>query len=145
MFEHPETLSFKRLDESATHPVRKHPFDAGLDLFANHEGRIHPDEVRVVHTGLAVSIPPYYVGLLEPRSGLAVKDGVGIEGGVIDTGYHGELMIPLSLATQEPFDFDPGDRVAQLIVLPVALPHPVFVEDLEDTERGENGIGSTGR
>ena len=139
-------LPVKRLHEEATVPVRAYWGDAGLDLAASERVEILPGARAVVGTGLAVAIPDGHAGFVQPRSGLAVRHGITLlnSPGLIDAGYRGELkVVLLNTDRDEPFVVEPGMRVAQLVVVPVALPEPVDVAELPDSERGERGFGSS--
>jgi len=139
-------LPFKRLDESATLPVRAYAGDAGLDLAACERVELAPGARALVGTGLAVAIPDGYAGFVHPRSGLAATHGITIVNapGLVDSGYRGELkVILLNTDAAETFVVEPGMRIAQLVVVPVATPAPVEVAELPDTERGEKGFGSS--
>lgn len=105
-----------------------------------------PGERRLVPTGLAVAIPDGYVGLVAPRSGLALRSGISIVNapGVVDSGYRGELAIILVNLGSEAVSIQRGDRIAQLVVVPVAAVEFVVVDALEPSDRGESGFGSTG-
>jgi dUTP pyrophosphatase len=144
----PTTLAFRRLRPDAVVPVRQHSGDAGLDLCCVEPVRIAPGARAVVPTGLAVAVPPGYAGFVTPRSGLAANHGVTLVNtpGVVDAGYRGELRVLLLNTDREaPFAAEPGERIAQLLVVPVALPVTVEVDELDDTPRGTGGFGSTGR
>lgn len=121
---------------------------AGLDLPAAIEVPvvIRPGERRFVSTGLAIAIPPGFEGQVRPRSGLALKHGIGIVNapGTIDSDYRGEIGVVLVNHGQEPFTVAPGSRIAQLVIAEVARAELVLVEDLDDTARGSGGYGSTG-
>lgn len=121
---------------------------AGLDLPAAIEVPvvIRPGERRFVSTGLAIAIPPGFEGQVRPRSGLALKHGIGIVNapGTIDSDYRGEIGVVLVNHGQEPFTVAPGSRIAQLVIAEVARAEFVLVEDLDDTARGSGGYGSTG-
>lgn len=141
-------LSIRKLDPRARIPVRAHVGDAGLDLRALESVRLGPGERIAVPTGLAVAIPDGHAGLVLPRSGLARKHGVTLTNspGLIDAGYRGELQVLLlNTDPAETFAINAGDRIAQLVVVPVALLEPVEVTSLEPTERGDGGFGSSGR
>lgn len=141
-------LAFQRLDPRARIPQRAHEGDAGLDLSALEAGAIGPGERILVGTGLAVAIPPGHAGLVVPRSGLASRHGVTVANapGLIDSGYRGELRVILvNLDRAESFAFEAGERIAQLVVVPVTLPQAAEVESLETTSRGTGGLGSSGR
>lgn len=141
-------LRVRRLDRRAQLPVRAHPGDAGLDLRALDAGRLAPGERALVATGLAIALPTGHAGLVVPRSGLAAKHGVTLANapGLIDEGYRGELRVLLLNADREqPFTWDAGDRIAQLVLVAVAAAPVLEVDDLDDTARGTGGFGSSGR
>ena len=136
----------KRLHDAATLPGRAYEGDAGLDLAASERVALGPGERAVVGTGLTVAIPDGHAGFVQPRSGLAARHGITILNapGLVDAGYSGELkVVLLNTDRAEPFVVEPGMRIAQLVVLPVALPEPVEVAELPDSERGEKGFGSS--
>lgn len=142
------TLAFRRLRPDAVLPVRQHAEDAGLDLCCVEPVRLGPGERASVPTGLAVALPVGYAGFVTPRSGLAAKHGVTLVNtpGVVDAGYRGELRVLLmNTDREESFAAEPGERIAQLLVVPVALPATVEVDALDETTRGAGGFGSTGR
>jgi dUTP pyrophosphatase len=134
----------KRLDANATLPTRAHPDDAGLDLYALEDAEFGPGEGKVVKTGVAVAIPEGHVGLVCDRSSMA-KRGLKTAGGVIDAGYRGELGVMLWNIARQQQGLKRGERIAQLLVIPIAVPAPVESEDLGATARGAGGFGSTGR
>ena len=139
-------IKFKRLTETAVIPKRQTTGAAGFDIYSDHNlTRVNLGQVVVIKTGIAVAIPEGYVGLVQPRSGLAVRKGVDTMAGVIDSDYRGELRVVLTVHSTDivPFRVEPGERIAQLVVVPVML-ESMEVEDLEDTDRGESGFGSTG-
>jgi dUTP pyrophosphatase len=141
-------LGFFKLDPAAQIPTRAHEGDAGLDLRALEAARLGPGERIAVRTGLAVAIPPGHAGLVLPRSGLAMRHGVTLTNspGLIDSGYRGELKIlMLNTDPAETFMIGPGDRIAQLVIVAVALPWAVELDSLDETERGSGGFGSSGR
>ncbi len=128
-------------------PARAHPGDAGLDLFAAETAGMLPGGRAPVGTGIAVAIPRGHAGLVLPRSGLALKHGVTLANspGLIDAGYRGELVVTLVNLGDEPHRVEPGDRIAQLVLVPVELWGPREVEELPPSDgRGEGGFGSTG-
>ena len=142
-----DQLEFTRLSESATLPTRAHDGDAGLDLYAAEAAEIGPGQRVSVGTGLAVAIPPGLAGLVVPRSGLALKHGIALVNspGVIDSGYRGELrVLLLNTDAEDEFTLAPGDRVAQLLLTPVATANPLEADSLDSTTRGDGGFGSTG-
>jgi dUTP pyrophosphatase len=140
-------LKFVKLNEKATLPTRAHDNDAGLDLYAAESARLAPGARVSVGTGLAVQIPDGAGGLVLPRSGLALKHGVTLVNspGLIDPGYRGEVRV-LLLNTDRTHDFQiaPGDRIAQLLLVPVAHANPLQAEALDESTRGEGGFGSSG-
>lgn len=138
------TLPMKRLDANATLPTRAHPDDAGLDLYALEDAEFGPGEGKVVKTGVAVAIPGGHVGLVCDRSSMA-KRGLKTAGGVIDAGYRGELGVMLWNIARQQQGLKRGERIAQLLVIPIAVPAPVESDDLGATARGAGGFGSTGR
>ena len=137
------------LDKGAKMPTRAHPYDAGLDLYAL-EGvgsyGISPCGGSVtIDTGVHVQIPEGYVGFIKAKSGLNVKHGLTCTG-VIDSHYTGSIAVKLYNHHHcLRYDVRPGDKIAQLVILPCLLPDLELVDSLEDTDRGENGFGSTGR
>ena len=139
-------LPFTRLDKSIPPPSRAHADDAGWDLRTTVDVVLGPGERVLVPTGLAVAIPVGQVGKVCPRSGLAHRHGVTVLNapGIVDVGYTGEVRVNLINLGGEPVVLAAGDRVAQLLVEPVAVVVPCEVEHLRDTERGTGGHGSTG-
>jgi dUTP pyrophosphatase len=140
-------LAVRRLRDEAVLPERAYPGDAGLDLVACERLVIEPGGRAVVGTGIAVAIPKGHAGLVVPRSGLAARHGIGIVNapGLVDAGYRGEVRVVLvNTDRTEGFTVEPGMRIAQLVVVPVAAADPVEVDVLPDTERGMAGFGSSG-
>jgi dUTP pyrophosphatase len=141
-------LSIAKLKAEATLPSRAHAGDAGLDLYACEAAHLGPGERWSVGTGVAVEIPDGHAGLVLPRSGLARDHGIALVNspGLIDSGYRGEVrVLLLNTDPAETFRIAPGERIAQLVVAPIALPEPVEVEGLGDSARGDGGFGSSGR
>ncbi|HSB18821.1 MAG TPA: dUTP diphosphatase [Anaeromyxobacteraceae bacterium] len=120
---------------------------AGLDLRADEDVLLAPGERRPVPTGLAVEIPPGHEGQVRPRSGLAARHGIGMVNapGTIDSDYRGEVVVILVNHGQAPFAARRGERIAQLVIAPVARVEVELAERLSDTDRGDGGFGSTGR
>jgi dUTP pyrophosphatase len=142
------SFRFTRLHEAAKAPLRAHPGDAGCDLFSAESARLEPGERASVGTGIAVEIPDGSAGLVLPRSGLAAKHGISVVNapGLIDAGYRGELrVLLLNTDKTEPFEIEPGDRIAQLVIVEIADAEPVEADSLAESARGEGGFGSTGR
>jgi len=139
-------LTVKRLDRDLPLPRHAHPGDAGVDLYAAEATALEPGGRAVVPTGLAVAIPVGWAGLVVPRSGLAARQGVGVVNapGLIDAGYRGEIKVVLINHGSDLVSFERGDRIAQLVVVPVAGQHLVEVDELPPSSRGDGGFGSTG-
>jgi dUTP pyrophosphatase len=141
-------LPFQRLSEGARLPTRAHDGDAGLDLYANEAAAIGPGERTSVGTGVAVEVPAGHAGLVLPRSGLAARQGIALVNapGLIDAGYRGEIrVLLLNTDRKSPFEIEPGDRIAQLLVVPFAALAPVEAVELASSARADGGFGSTGR
>jgi dUTP pyrophosphatase len=141
-------LRVAKLKEEATLPSRAHEGDAGLDLYACEAAHLGPGERWGVGTGVAVEIPEGHSGLVLPRSGIARDHGIALVNspGLIDAGYRGEVrVLLLNTDPAETFRIAPGDRIAQLVVAPIALAEPVEVESLTESARGDGGFGSSGR
>lgn len=139
-------MKIKRVDPRAKTPEYAHLGDAGLDLRILDDVRLDPMQRIIVGCGLAVSIPRGHVGLLFSRSGLSSKQGVAVANGVgvIDSGYRGEVRIPLINFSDKPVCLSAGDRVCQLVIVPYRHAYIQEVDDLDETERGVGGLGSTG-
>jgi dUTP diphosphatase len=139
-------LPVKRLHDGATLPTRAYEGDAGLDLAACERVELGPGERAAVGTGLTVAIPDGHAGFVQPRSGLAARHGITVLNtpGLVDAGYRGELkVVLLNTDRNERFVVEPGMRIAQLVVVPLAFPEPKEVTELPATERGEKGFGSS--
>lgn len=139
-----ETLKIKKMAEAATLPTRAHPGDAGLDLYGAEDALIEPKQGKLLRTGIAIELEPGFVGLVADRSSLA-KRGLKTAGGVIDSGYRGEIHIVLWNISGEPIHIKAGERVAQLLIIPVATPAVQEATELNDTSRGAKGFGSSGK
>jgi dUTP pyrophosphatase len=139
-------LPIKRLDPSIELPAYARADDAGLDLRAAHDATFEPGARGLVGTGLAVAIPPGYAGLVLPRSGLALSQGVTVLNapGLVDAGYRGELKVLLVNHGDKPVTVRRGDRIAQLVIQSVERAAPIEVGELPASERGAGGFGSTG-
>lgn len=139
-------LKIKKLNDNAIIPTRGHETDAGLDLYALKDYEIFPRNRYLIQTGISLEIPEGYYGRVAPRSGLAVKHGIDVFAGVVDSSYRGELMVLLYNSNEiETFIIKEGDRIAQLIIekhynFPIEI-----VDTLSDTSRGSGGFGSTGK
>jgi dUTP pyrophosphatase len=140
-------LSVRRLDSQARLPTRAYPGDAGLDLYALEAVTLAPGERASVRTGIAVEIPPGQAGLVLARSGLAARHGIALVNapGLIDAGYRGEIQVLLLNTDREaPFSVEPGERIAQLVLVRVEAPEVAEVQELALSERGAGGFGSSG-
>ena len=140
------TLKFKRIHPEATLPAYGHEGDAGMDVRSVEELEILPGARALVHTGLVMMLPPGWEAQVRPRSGLALKHGVTVLNtpGTIDAGYRGEVGVILANFGSEPFRVAKGDKVAQIVVAPVVRAGIVEAAEVDDTERGAGGFGSTG-
>lgn len=138
-----EPLPVLRMDPRAKLPARAHDDDAGMDLHALDDVEIGPGQGVMVRTGVAVALRKGVVGLIADRSSLA-KKGLKTAGGVIDAGYRGEIQVVMWNLSREAHALRAGDRVAQLLILPIETPRPIEAETLDATARGAGGFGSTG-
>ena len=137
-------LAVKRIHPDAKLPVRGHPGDAGLDLFAVDDGLLAPGEIRPISTGIQIAVPDGHVGLIWDKSGISLQ-GVHRLAGVVDAGYRGEVRVVLANLGRESFEIRKGMKIAQMLVQAVAAPEVVETDELDATSRGEDGFGSTGR
>ena len=138
-------LFLQRLTTTATLPTRATEHSAGLDLYADHDGEIAPGWRSLIRTGMAAAIDPWCVGTIAPRSGLALNHGVVAFSGTIDADYRGEIGVLLFNHGATAFRFRRGDRIAQLLILPMQRPVMSEVDSLPGTVRGTGGFGSTGQ
>jgi dUTP pyrophosphatase len=139
-------LAVRRLREDAVLPQQAYEGDAGLDLASCERVELGPGERAVVATGIAVEIPEGYAGFVQPRSGLAARHGITIVNspGLVDSGYRGEIrVVLLNTDARASFTVEPGARIAQLVIAPVASPRLVEVDELAASERGARGFGSS--
>ena len=133
------------LDDGAKMPTRAHADDAGLDLYSRENMVIYPHSSATFDTGVHVEIPRGYVGMIKSKSGLNVKYGLTSEG-VLDCGYTGSIRVKLYNHSSEAYTVAAGDKISQLVIMPIIAPELELVKDFgTETERGENGFGSTGR
>ena len=132
------------LDPGAKMPTRAHDTDAGLDLYSPVDALIYHDGSITIDTGVHVQIPAGYVGFLKSKSGLNVKYGITSEG-VIDSGYTGSICVKLYNHGHCAVSIEKGQKISQLVLLPIITPELELVGSLEETERGEGGFGSTGK
>ena len=143
------SVRIKKLDEKATIPTYGSEFAAGADLYACLEAplTINPHETILVHTGVAMEIPTGFAGLIYARSGIASKRGLAPANkvGVVDSDYRGEVMVALHNHSAVPQTIENGERIAQLVIAPYVVADFVVSDELDDTERGAGGFGSTGK
>ena len=133
-----------KLDKGAKLPTRAHEADAGLDLYARETAIIYAKENHIFDTGVHIELPKNTAGFLKSRSGLYMNHGITSEG-VVDEGYVGSIRVNLINHSDTPYVVNKGDKISQLVILPILKPTIEIVADLEDTERGENGFGSSGK
>ena len=140
-------INIQVLDRSIVYPRYAHDGDAGLDLRSTIDTVLKPFERKLIPTGIKIAIPGGYAGFVQPRSGLAIKNGISLVNtpGLIDSNYRGEIKaILINLDSREEFFIKKGDRICQLVIIKVENAELVFTEELENTDRGENGFGSSG-
>lgn len=143
----PVNIHIKLLDPELPAPAYAKPGDAGADLRSRIDFELEPGERALVPTGVAIALPEGYVGLVHPRSGLATKNGITIVNapGTVDSGYRGELMVTLlNTDKTKSFHVQRGDRIAQLVIQKYEHATFTVVDELEQTERGSSGFGSSG-
>ena len=140
-------LPIMRLDPTVELPTYAYEGDAGLDLRSNEDVTLVPHERRLVSTGLAIAIPEGYAGFVQPRSGLALREGLSMANtpGLIDSHYRGELKVcAVNLDAERPIRIERGERIAQLVIQRVPVVSLVEVDELDETDRGAGGFGSSG-
>jgi dUTP pyrophosphatase len=136
-----------KLNEAAIIPSYSHPGDAGLDLFAVEAQTILPGETKLINTGIAIAVPPGTEAQIRPRSGLALKHSITVlnSPGTIDAGYRGEIGIILINLGKQPFQILPGMKIAQMVIASIIQAKLTLVTQLNATNRGIDGFGSTGK
>ncbi len=138
-------IKIKKLNPQAIIPHYAHPGDAGLDLFSLETYELQPQERKAFATGIAIELEPGYVSLIKDKSGLAAKYGIHTLAGVIDAGYRGEYKIVLINHGNKSYTINKGDKIAQLLIMPVIQVEVNEVDELTDSSRGVGGFGSTGK
>lgn len=133
-----------KLDKGATKPTRANAHDAGLDLYAKEDGIVKPYSTASFDTGVHMSIPFGYCGMLFSRSGLYRNYGI-TSTGLVDAGYTGSIGVTLTNNTDKPYFVKAGDRISQIAIVPCVAAGIIVVEDIDGGERGDNGFGSSGR
>ncbi|RGS53028.1 dUTP diphosphatase [Olsenella sp. AF16-14LB] len=147
MIDNKVVLPIKRLDPTVELPSYAYDGDAGLDLRSNEDVTLAPFERRLVGTGLAVAIPEGYAGFVQPRSGLALREGLSMANtpGLIDAHYRGELKVcAINLDPSKSIHIERGERIAQLVIQQVPVVSLLEVDELDETDRGTGGFGSSG-
>lgn len=144
------TFKIKKLRENARVPFRATPGSAGMDLYAclDEPITLNGGDKAVIPTGIAIELPSAELGaFVFARSGLAIKHGIGLLNsvGVIDSDYRGEICVGVINQLKETYTIEPGERIAQLVIMPVSLIEPVEADELDETQRGAGGFGSTGK
>lgn len=139
-------LRFKRIHPDAVLPAYAHPSDAGMDVRSVDDMTLAPGKRALVHTGLVMLLPPMFEAQVRPRSGLALKAGVTVlnSPGTIDSGYRGEVGVILINLGDTDFVIKKGDKIAQIVIAPVTQPEVVETAEIDETDRGAGGFGSTG-
>lgn len=137
-------VKFKLLVNEACKPKKAHPDDAAFDVFSAQAGTVPPKGWLDFRTGVAMQLPLGFYGKFASRSGLAFKHDIHCFHGTIDNGYRGEMVIRLFNYGEEPFRVNVGDRIAQLVIIPYLTADSIVVDELTETDRGQNGFGSTG-
>ena len=132
------------LDNGAYTPTRAHSADAGLDIYSRERKLVRAHDSACFDTGVHIEIPKGFVGFLKSKSGLNVKHGLTSEG-VIDSGYTGSICVKLYNNSDEDYIINGGDKISQLVILPIVLPDLEIVKELGKTDRGSNGFGSSGK
>lgn len=135
------------IDKDLPLPKKAYEGDAGMDLLSAEDLLIDPGERALISTGIAIEIPPGYAGFVQPRSGLAIKHGIGVVNspGLIDSNYRGEIkVILINMDKEARYKIKRADKIAQLVIKKVESPTFVVVDELNDSKRGKNGFGSSG-
>ena len=138
------TIKIKKLSKTATIPKYANPGDAGMDFYSNETIHLQPNERKLISTGISMTIPNGYVGLIWDKSGLANKHGLKTMAGVIDSGYRGEIKVLVHNLSNQSYVIETGKKIAQMLIQPVVSANITEHDSLEDTDRGEGGFGSTG-
>jgi dUTP pyrophosphatase len=137
-------IKVKRIHKDAKLPCYGHVGDAGLDLFSVMECVLKGGEARAISTGIQVAVPDGYVGLIWDKSGISLQN-IHRLAGVVDSGYRGEIKVVLANLSKEAFSIEKGRKIAQMLIQPIVKVKVVDSEVLDETSRGENGFGSTGK
>lgn len=138
-------LKIKKLYKDAITPTKSYKYDAGIDLYSKSSYNIYPGKHIIIDTGIAMHIPEGYYGQIFDRSGIATKKELHCIAGVIDSQYRGEIKIAMTNLGERYCEISAGDKIAQMVILPVPEINIEEVDELNNSERGENGFGSTGK
>ena len=138
-------VHYKYLTESAKVPHKANRTDAGYDLYSDEDAWVFARQRQVIKTGISIQMPENLAGLIWPRSGLSVKQGIDVLAGVVDAGYRGEIMVCLYNTSDDDVEIKRGDRIAQMIFQEVPFVSLLLREELATSQRGSNGFGSTGK
>ncbi|MBS3123105.1 dUTP diphosphatase [Candidatus Woesearchaeota archaeon] len=138
------TIKIKKLHPQAILPKYACANDAGMDFYSLENEIINPGERKLIPTGIAMAIPPGYVGLIWDKSGIASKHGIKTMGGVIDSGYRGEIKIIMHNLSNTSYMIEKNTKIAQMLIQKVEQKDIVEVEELDESDRGSGGFGSTG-
>jgi len=137
-------IKIKKLRPEAILPKYAHPGDAGMDFFSCEDAVLKPGERKLIPTGVAIELPEGYVSLIWPKSGLSLKKGLDVLGGVIEHTYRGEYGVILLNTSDEDYEVKKGEKIAQLLIQPIVSVDVEEAEELSDSVRGGGGFGSTG-
>lgn len=137
-------LKIQLMNDVAILPTRTHPTDAGLDFYSPYDYTLYPFIPTLIYTGVGIALPENTVGLLLDRSSMGAK-GIKVVGGVIDSDYRGEIIIGLVNITIATYNIEAGNKVAQLVIMPILTPEIEIVNAFEETIRGAKGYGSSGK
>ncbi|OHB08828.1 MAG: deoxyuridine 5'-triphosphate nucleotidohydrolase [Candidatus Zambryskibacteria bacterium RIFCSPLOWO2_02_FULL_39_69] len=138
-------LKVKKLSLDAILPTYARSGDAGMDLYVNETVTLLPGKTIKLHSGIAVEIPEGFVGLCWDKSGLSINYGIKVLGGVIDSGFRGEIMLGVINLGSKPYTFEKGHKIMQMVVQPVEKMEIIESDILSDSDRGHGGLGSTGK
>ena len=137
-------MEVKSLTLTSQLPTRGTQYSAGYDLYSSEPVLIYRRKTGIIPTGISITLPEGTYGRIAPRSSLAARNGIDVGAGVIDQDYRGEIKVILFNHSNKDFEINEGDRIAQLIITPIVTPEIIQVDELNETERGDGGFGSTG-
>ena len=143
MSERIKTIKYTKLTKTAHDLEKAHSDDAGIDFYTDRAYVLNGQTTKVISTGISMAIPKGWYGQIGDRSGVASRTALKVKAGVIDAGYRGEVQIIMANISSYPHKIEKGEKIAQMTILPVPKIKLVSVDSLDDTERGEDGLGST--